>query len=98
VRIDALAAALLGEEYDPATGIVRFREPARLRPHLRELSVGRLHDPHVAFFLERNPGHAEGDELVCLTEISTANLTRAGWRMVSGAIAPETAGFGRGGA
>lgn len=97
-RIDALAESLLGEEYDAATGIVRFREPARLRPHLRELVVGRLHDPHVAFFLERNPGHAEGDELVCLTEISTANLTRAGWRMVSGAMASDAAGPGRRGA
>lgn len=93
-RIGTLASTLLGDEYDPATSIVRFREPARLRPHLRELPVGRLHDPHVAFFLERNPGHTEGDELVCLTELSTANLTRAGWRMVSGAVAPEAAGSG----
>lgn len=97
-RIDALAESLLGSEYDPATGIVRFREPARLRPHLRELPAGRLHDPHVAFFLARNPGHAEGDELVCLTEIATTNLTRAGWRMVSGATTPEAAGAGRRGA
>jgi len=94
-RIGTLAGELLGDEYEPATGIVRFREPARLRPHLRELPVGRLHDPHVAFFLARNPGHAEGDELVCLTEISTANLTRAGWRMVSGVVAPDAAGTGQ---
>jgi hypothetical protein len=94
-RIDTLAGALLGSEYDPATGIVRFREPARLRPHLRELPAGRMHDPHVAFFLARNPGHADGDELVCLTEISTGNLTRAGWRMVAGTAALEKAGAGR---
>jgi hypothetical protein len=30
---------------------------------------------YVAFFLSRNPGHAAGDELVCLTELSPANLT-----------------------
>jgi len=93
-RIDTLAGSLLGSEYDAATGIVRFREPARLRPHLRELPAGRMHDPHVAFFLARNPGHADGDELVCLTEIATANLTRAGWRMVSGAVTSDAGSAG----
>ena len=29
-------------------------------------------DPHVAFFLERNPGFVQGDELVCLTKIDEA--------------------------
>jgi hypothetical protein len=32
--------------------------------------------------MERNPGHADGDELVCLAELSDANLTAAGRRMV----------------
>jgi hypothetical protein len=31
-----------------------------------------------------NPGHANGDELACLTEISRSNLTPAGERMVGG--------------
>jgi hypothetical protein len=48
---------------------------------LDELPSGRLADPHIAFFLERNPGWKEGDELVCLTEIAEENLTRAGRRM-----------------
>jgi hypothetical protein len=40
-----------------------------------------LCDPHVAFFLNRNPGWRRGDELVCLTEIAFENLTPAGRRM-----------------
>jgi hypothetical protein len=35
----------------------------------------------VAFFLEKNPGHGQGDELVCLAEVSPTNLTRAGLRL-----------------
>jgi hypothetical protein len=62
-------------------GIVRFSEPQRLREGLDEVPPGRLADPHIAFFLERNPGWREGDELVCLTEIAEENLTRAGRRM-----------------
>ena len=30
-----------------------------------------------------NPGHLDGDELACIAELSRANLTRAGVRMVS---------------
>jgi hypothetical protein len=33
-----------------------------------------------------NPGHAAGEELACLAELSRANLTRAGLRMISRAI------------
>ena len=42
----------------------------------------RLKNAHVAFFKSINPGHTQGDELVCLTEIDPDNLTRAGRRMV----------------
>ena len=38
-------------------------------------------DPHIAFFLDRNPGFVRGDELVCLTRIDDRNLTPAGRRM-----------------
>jgi hypothetical protein len=62
-------------------GIVRFPEPQVLREGLDEVPEGRLADPHVAFFLERNPGWVQGDELVCLTEIAEGNLTPAGRRM-----------------
>jgi len=81
--LDHLAASRYGRCYDPASGIVRFPRPQRLRGSLADLPSGRASDPHVAFFLVRNPRHADGDELACLTEISEANLTRAGRRMVT---------------
>lgn len=82
--LDHLARSHYGGCYDAATGIVRFPRPQRLQGSLGVLPVGRAEDMHVAFFLSRNPGHAEGDELVCVTEISEANLTAAGRRMISG--------------
>jgi hypothetical protein len=78
---DAFAAERFGDRYDPARGIVRFGRPQVLVPELREVPSGRNHDPHVAFFLERNPGHVDGDELVCVTDISDHNLTAAGRRI-----------------
>jgi hypothetical protein len=82
--IDMLACQRFGEQYRPASGIVRFANGGTpLRPGVAEVSTERERNAHVRFFLERNPGHAEGDELVCLTQISWENLTPAGQRMAS---------------
>lgn len=79
--LDFLAAERFGPLYLPDRGIVRFPEPQVLRDGFDEVPEGRLADPHVAFFLETNPGWVRGDELVCLTEIAEGNLTAAGRRM-----------------
>lgn len=78
--LDAFGTLKFPGEYDPAAGVVRFAEPAPLRPGVADLTAGRLADPHVAFFAAANPGHGRGDELACLTELSAANVTPAGRR------------------
>jgi hypothetical protein len=76
-----LARERFGPCFDAERGVVTFPFPQMLRGALRDVSAGRLSDPHVAFFLERNPGWPGGDELVCVTEIDPGNLTAAGRRM-----------------
>jgi len=78
---DALARERFADRYDDESGVVRFGRPQVLVPELLEVPQGRTHDPHVAFFLSRNPGHVNGDELVCLTNIAESNLTAAGRRI-----------------
>ncbi|MGH8045868.1 MAG: hypothetical protein ACREKL_01360, partial [Chthoniobacterales bacterium] len=80
--LDFLAEIHYGSLYDSSAGVVRFPSPQRLRGTLGHVPVGRDTDAHVACFLAKNPGHIDGDELVCLTEISEGNLTPAGVRMV----------------
>jgi hypothetical protein len=46
------------------------------------VTVERLRDPHVCFFLARNPGHASGDELCCLAPLTRANFTPAAYRVI----------------
>jgi hypothetical protein len=82
---DALARERFAERYDEANGVVRFGRPQVLVPELLDVPQGRTHDPHVAFFLSRNPGHVNGDELVCLTNIADTNLTAAGRRIARSA-------------
>lgn len=82
--LDSLATLKFPTNYAPRTGVIRFEGPKdRLRPELAEVSSGRQEDPNVRFFLERNPGFAEGDELACLAELSEANLKPIALRVVS---------------
>lgn len=84
----SLARERFGNGFQPDAGTVQFPAPQVLREHLRAIAPGRLTDPHVAYFLRRNPGWCRGDELVCLTEIAIDNLTPAGRRMW-GSAAPR---------
>jgi hypothetical protein len=79
--LDFLARERFGAQYDSAGGIVRFAHAQKLRDR-RNLIPLKAADPHITFFFKQNPGHVTGEELVCLTELSDANLTPAGHRMV----------------
>jgi hypothetical protein len=79
--VDSLAGSLFGAAYSATEGIVRFPEPQPLRSEFSYIPANRLLDPHVRFFAQSNPGHANGDELVCWTRLSEDNLTQAGMRM-----------------
>jgi hypothetical protein len=76
-----LARDRFGDDYDDACGIVRFPHPHTLRGELKGIAEHRLQDKHISFFDRVNPRHQQGDNLVCLTEISAENLTKAGQRM-----------------
>ena len=69
------AKARFGERFDVARGVLRS-EPGsqRLRPGIADINEARRNDPHIAFFETRNPGHAHGDELVCLARCDESNL------------------------
>jgi hypothetical protein len=53
-----------------------------LKPELAVIPERRRANPHVRFFLQKNPGFAAGHELVCLAEISPQNLKRFAARII----------------
>jgi len=90
VLIDHLAAEKFGAFYNPGTGIVRFPESrGHLKSDWAEIPEKDRKRPDVRFFLERNPGYAQGDELVCLTELSHDNQAPLAARLFD-------AGYGEG--
>ena len=80
--MEYLATQRYGSDYHCEEGVVRFANGATpLREGISDVTHERLHDPHVAFYIERNPGYIHGDELVCITRVHPDNFTPAGRRM-----------------
>lgn len=74
--MDHLARQRFGVDYDPRRGLVHHAEPRDvLRNDLAQPAPKDEARPEVQFFFDRNPGHTQGDELVCLAEIAADNLT-----------------------
>ena len=58
-------------------GILRFdKHLGQLNPALAEATFQKSNKPHIAFFISKNPKFYEGEELVCLAELSPENMKR----------------------
>ncbi|SRR5207247_1668871 len=81
--LDAAAGARFPSDYNSTTGLVVFPTSlGQLKPELAVIPERRRANPHVQFFLQKNPGFAGGNELVCLAEISPQNLKRFAARII----------------
>jgi hypothetical protein len=81
--IDAAARSKYPATYDPAAGVIRAGyDDYRLRGGVADVTAQRLRDPHVRFFVARNPGYARGDELCCIAPLTRENFTRAAYRVI----------------
>jgi hypothetical protein len=68
--LGALCTRWFGEQFDPARGTVRFSGAHyRVRDGVAPIDRQAATHPHIAFFAQRNPGHVDGEELVCLAEV-----------------------------
>jgi len=76
--MDAFGKVKYPINYDRDTGLITFSGLAEtLRPGVADAHEGRLNDPHIRYFVERNPSHMKGDELVCVAEVSVKNFAPA---------------------
>lgn len=70
-----LARRRFGDALDPERLILRFPPGThdRLRPDVAP--TDGVTDPDVRYFLQANPGHADGDELCCLGLVDASLIT-----------------------
>ncbi len=73
--LDALCERKFGEHYDRGAGLIRFpRSLGQLKRDFADVPPKQRSNPHVKFFLARNPDFARGVELACLAEIAADNM------------------------
>lgn len=85
--LDRLARRKFGAAYKPERGVLQFeRCQGRLKEGVAPIEATLLDDPDVRFFVQKNPGHAKGDELCCLGRVDltlwaafTARLLSRAW-------------------
>jgi hypothetical protein len=75
--IDNFAKMQYGEKY--RNGVITAGRDF-LKDEFAAIDEAKLKDRNTAFFLEKNPNYKNGDELVCLCEISANNLNKYGRR------------------
>lgn len=84
-----LACQRFGDAYNCERGIVSFdRSRGHLRPIWAVVAPEEAARPDVAFFLRSNPEYTQGDELVCLTELSGSNLRPLARRVFEQGLRP----------
>lgn len=71
--MNTLATHVYGPAWRAPHGIVVRSGQKRMRETAAPLVLTRDSDPHLEFFARMNPGHADGDMLVCLCPLSLAN-------------------------
>jgi hypothetical protein len=80
--IDQLASHRYGPAWRPSRGIAVRSGRKRLRETAAPLAPGLDAGPDVEFFVRANPGHAEGDMLVCLCPLTLRNWLSVGRKML----------------
>ncbi len=71
--MNTLATHVYGPAWRAPHGIVVRSGQKRMRETAAPLVLTRDSDPHLEFYARMNPGHADGDMLVCLCPLSLAN-------------------------
>jgi hypothetical protein len=86
--METLARKRFGEAFDAERCIVSFPESrGHLKSTLADVAADEAARPDVAFFLRQNPGYRQGDELVCVTELSLDNLRPLARRLFAQGLA-----------
>lgn len=72
--LDTAAQQIFADGYYADQGIIKLKHPTPLRSGVSDPADERLQNPHIAFFLSRNPGYISGEELACITRLSMENF------------------------
>jgi hypothetical protein len=80
--LDSFARDKYGTLYDAEKGVVRMGKGAALRRGVADIDERLRRNPHIDFFVRKNPGFSQGDELACIAPLCLNNFNRFAHRIV----------------
>ena len=81
--IDKFGETFYKYEYDKKNGILNMnKKKDYLKEEYAIIPDNKLKDKTIKFFIEKNPEYYNGNELVCITNLSEGNLNNAGKRLL----------------
>jgi len=81
--LDTFARKKFPLNYDSKTGLVLFEgKKDKLKQGVADIDERRMKDPHIKYFLERNPHWQQGDELCCIMPLRKDNFNRMAIRII----------------
>lgn len=87
--IDAIATPLYGDTWNRERGVVLGHRGKRLKTFVAPIDAATRANPDVRYFEQRNPGHVDGDMLVCMAPLNLANCSRIALRSAARAFRPR---------
>lgn len=77
--LDHVAQLKYPGDYDPERGVIAFpTSQGKVRGEFEDLGPEELAHPDIAYFVARNPGYRDGDELCTIAEIRLRDLAFIG--------------------
>ncbi|MEW5801891.1 MAG: hypothetical protein AB1847_07260 [bacterium] len=73
--MDHICSIKFASRYDSQSGLVLTDgQSDYLKPHMAAIRQGRQSNPHISYFLKKNPRYYLGDELVCIASLKKENF------------------------
>ncbi len=81
--LDTFAGKKFPLNYNPQTGLIVFNGAKdKLRKGVADVEEPRLKNPHINYFVQRNPRWADGEELACIVRLTKDNFNSMAHRIV----------------
>lgn len=80
--IDAYGYKYYKDTYNSEKGVIEMNQKKDyLKDWVAEIPESKLKNKNIEFFVQKNPDYRLGNELICLTQISADNFTKAGMKV-----------------
>jgi hypothetical protein len=82
--LNLLAYNKYSHNYNSVTGIIHSKNGGEfLKSEISTIPEHKLLNPHIHYFVEKNPHYMNGDELACIAPINSENLKSMVYRLSS---------------